>query len=274
MVARTAALTLALALVGCGTTSQPEDVRNLAASKPKPELPRAVKREFARPAVRKTVVLVYHDLILKRTKDSLWFDCSLPEFEEQLDTMIKKGVKFVSLADVEDELFGGKQPEGPQVAITFADNYVGFARFGWVPLRKRSVPVTIFVHTDYVGNQSGRPKMTWKQLGDFMWFMNGKVQSQTCSHPEDITKLDDASLRHEMVDSAKALKEHLDIDSKYIAYPNGKYDQRVMEAARSAGYVLGFTEAQKPIAAATDPMAVPRYVHTKWRQALRDIGVD
>lgn len=274
MVARATTLIFTVLLAGCGATDERRVPRQVSQEWPKPPAEKPARHEFVRPDFKHTVVLVYHDMVQKRDKDSLWFDCSLAEFEEQLDTMAKKGVKFVSLSEVEDELFRGKRPDGPQVAITFADNYAGFARWAWIPLRKRGIPVTIFAHTDFVGNKSGRPKMTWRQLYEFRWFRIVQVESQTCSHPEDITKLSDDQLRHEMVDSAKAIKENLNFESRYIAYPNGKYDQRVMEAARSAGYVLGFTEAQKPVETATDPMAVPRYVHTKWRQALRDIGVD
>ncbi|MBX3111731.1 MAG: polysaccharide deacetylase family protein [Fimbriimonadaceae bacterium] len=273
MVARAAALTLVVLLTGC-TAPDAGQTRPARPTLTKAEPTKAVKREFVRPRVRKTVILVYHDMVAKRDKDSLWFDCSVAEFEHQLDTMAKKGVTFVSLQEVEDELFGGKQPDGPQVAITFADNYAGFGRYAWIPVRKRGVPVTLFVHTDYVGNQDGRPKMTWKQLAAFTRVPTVKIESQTCSHPEDVTKLDDTRLKHEMTDSAKAVFDHLGVKPAYIAYPNGKYDKRVMDAARSAGYRLGFTEAQRPAEAATDPMGVPRYVHTKWREALRDIGVE
>lgn len=270
MGARVAALILALAVVGCA---------DRPAEPQAPQVPQAkaqvsdAPRTFVRPNFRKTVILVYHDIIPKRNKDSLWFDCSVPELMEQMDAIAKLGVRFVTLRDIEDELFGGKQPTGPQVAITFADNYAGQATYGWPVLRKRSIPYTSFVHTDYVGNVEGRPKLPWDTLRSLLRQRLPSIGSETCSHPEDITKLTDAELKHEMVDSAKSLREHLDVDVRYVAYPNGKYDERVMEAARAAGYKLGFTESQQPVETATDPMAVPRYVHTKWKQALRDIGV-
>ncbi|MBS1708265.1 MAG: polysaccharide deacetylase family protein [Armatimonadetes bacterium] len=273
MATRTATLICAaLLLVGCAPKPEPVTAPVVKREVYKPK-PADEQRKFVRPQFRKTVILVYHDMVLKRDKDALWFDCTPAELTKQIEEMEKKGVKFVSLAAVEDELFGGAQPQGPQVAITFADNYLGFAKYGWPILRKRSIPVTMFVHTDFVGDTHGRPKLPWFRLLEFGRFQIASVQSQTCSHPEDITKLTDKELKHEMEDSKKELLDKLGFQVPYIAYPNGKYDERVMAAAKAAGYRMGFTEAQKPVEAATDPMAVPRYVHTKWKQALADIGV-
>jgi peptidoglycan/xylan/chitin deacetylase (PgdA/CDA1 family) len=43
-----------------------------------------------------------------------------------------------------------------------------------------------------------------------------------------------------------------------VAYPHGKGDQRVAEAARRAGFELGFTTVQRTVGPDTDPHLVPR----------------
>jgi peptidoglycan/xylan/chitin deacetylase (PgdA/CDA1 family) len=45
---------------------------------------------------------------------------------------------------------------------------------------------------------------------------------------------------------------------KLVAYPHGKGDQRVAEAARTAGFELGFTTAERMVDPDTDPYLVPR----------------
>jgi len=43
-----------------------------------------------------------------------------------------------------------------------------------------------------------------------------------------------------------------------ISYPHGKADHRVAEAARAAGFTLGFTTSRSPVTPETDPLLVPR----------------
>jgi peptidoglycan/xylan/chitin deacetylase (PgdA/CDA1 family) len=154
------------------------------------------------------------------------------------------------------------------VCITFADNYQGFYKYAWPILKKKRIPVAQFVHTDFVGNTSGRPKMTWRQLTELDRSGLVTIGSQTCSHPEDLTKLSDARLRHEMADSKRVLEQRLGHAVTSIAYPNGKYDTRVSRAAREANYLIGFTEVTQSAEKRPDIYRVPRYVHTKYKRAI------
>jgi len=45
-----------------------------------------------------------------------------------------------------------------------------------------------------------------------------------------------------------------------IAYPHGKADQRVADAAKAAGYVCAFTSARGPVTPTTHPFLIPRTV--------------
>lgn len=45
-----------------------------------------------------------------------------------------------------------------------------------------------------------------------------------------------------------------------IAYPHGRADGRVADAARTAGFALGFTTERAPVAPDDDPLLVPRIV--------------
>lgn len=45
-----------------------------------------------------------------------------------------------------------------------------------------------------------------------------------------------------------------------VAYPHGKADGRVADAARAAGFTCAFTSARGPVTTATDPFLIPRTV--------------
>jgi peptidoglycan/xylan/chitin deacetylase (PgdA/CDA1 family) len=77
--------------------------------------------------------------------------------------------------------------------------------------------------------------MSWDDaaaLVDAGW----EVGSHTCTH-QDLTALDDVSLRAELVESRTELEDRLRARCRSLAYPYGRSDRRVMVAARCAGYL-------------------------------------
>lgn len=224
---------------------------------------------LARSAAR-TPILTYHDVIPSRGPDALWFDCTTDELRSQLDWLTSRGARFVSIDQIYRHLAKGAPLPPGAIAITFADNYLGFYERALPILRERRIPAAMFVHTDYVGSRVGRPKMTWAQLKELDREGLVTVASQTRTHPADLRKLSAGQLREEMVGSKRALERQLGHSVMFLAYPNGKYDARCARAAKSAGYQMAFTEELLPAERAPNLMMVPRYVHTKYQRAWRD----
>lgn len=218
----------------------------------------------------RTPILTYHDVIERRAPDSLWFDCSVDEFRRQLDWLTKRGAHFITLDQLYRGLVDGVPLPSHSVAITFADNYLGFYQRAFPILKQRRIPVAMFVHTAMVGRQTGRPKASWAQLVEMQASGLVTVCSQTVSHPADLRALSRDQLDREMADSRATLESQLHRKVRYLAYPNGKWDQKSIEGARRSGYLMGFTEDCRPAQTATSILAVPRYVHTKYRKAWLD----
>lgn len=61
-----------------------------------------------------------------------------------------------------------------------------------------------------------------------------------------------------LTDGRSALEEACGSRLTSIAYPHGRGDERVAQAARAAGFELGFTGAGEPVRAGSDPMLLPR----------------
>lgn len=215
----------------------------------------------------KTIVLTYHDVIPSRDASSLWFDCSSSELEAQLTWMERHGAHFIKLGDLYRHLTSGSSLPPHPVAITFADNYLGFWKYGYPVLKRHHVPVTMFVHTGFVGSQVGRPKMTWTQLKALERDGLFSVGSQTVTHAPDLKLLSDAQLATEMRASKQVLERQLGHAIAFVAYPNGKFDRRAEREAEQAGYLMGMSEVTKPAERSPDIFAVNRYVHTKMKQA-------
>lgn len=101
--------------------------------------------------------------------------------------------------------------------------------------------------------------MTWDQV-DAARDAGMDFQPHTASHPI-LTRVDPERVRAEVRDSCARVAEHTGRPCVAMAYPNGSYDDDVVEALREAGLVLGFTMELGPArgdALAGRAMVLPR----------------
>jgi peptidoglycan/xylan/chitin deacetylase (PgdA/CDA1 family) len=82
------------------------------------------------------------------------------------------------------------------------------------------------------------------------------IGSHSKSHP-DLTSLTPRRLTEELTGSKKALEDEFGREIKHLAYPFGRYNRRVKEAAREAGYAAAFTISRPLFQSAFDPFAIP-----------------
>jgi peptidoglycan/xylan/chitin deacetylase (PgdA/CDA1 family) len=75
---------------------------------------------------------------------------------------------------------------------------------------------------------------------------------------ERLSDLDDDALAHALGDGRAELEAAAGRRLDTIAYPHGKADERVAQAAEAAGFRLGFTGRYEPVVAATHPLLLGR----------------
>ncbi len=193
-----------------------------------------------------SLVLCYHAVsptwtaALSVTQDAL---------ERQLRALVARGWTGATFsAAVHD-------PPFPRtLAITFDDAFASVIVHAHPVLAALKLPGTVFAPTRFIS--SGGPLswpgishwsetpaaaelacMSWEQLGELVesgW----EIGSHTSTHPR-LTTLDDPSLKDELESSRDAVARHLEVPCTTVAYPYGDVDQRVAEAARTAGYRAG-----------------------------------
>ncbi len=156
-----------------------------------------------------------------------------PDFAEELEYLANNGHHTVTLADAYLAMAGVKElPEKP-VVLTFDDGGLDNYSVAFPLLEKYGFVATFFVITERVGANG---QMTWEQLRE-MVEAGMCVQSHSVSHP-GLTGLSDERLRKELVDSRATIEDALGLPGYVLCYPAGAYDDRVIEAARAAGYVM------------------------------------
>jgi peptidoglycan/xylan/chitin deacetylase (PgdA/CDA1 family) len=192
------------------------------------------------------LILCYHAV-----SEDFPADLSIPPsaFENQIRRKLRSGYRGVTLTQ-------SRAPDRPAktLVVTFDDGYLSTLTMAAPILDRLGVPGTLFVPTDYIGQDgpltwsgieqwsNGRHRselqpLDWgqvRQLAEGGW----EIGSHTCSHPW-LTTLADESLDRELLVSRTAIEAELNRPCKTIAYPYGDVNDRVVRAARAAGYELG-----------------------------------
>jgi peptidoglycan/xylan/chitin deacetylase (PgdA/CDA1 family) len=132
------------------------------------------------------------------------------------------------------------------LALTFDDGYESLWTFARPVMLKAGFTGTIFVITDYIGrlntwdvNLGGKlfRHLDWNQIRDFI--RHGfEIGSHTASHP-DLTSLSDWRLKDELIRSKAVLEDKTDKPVRFLSFPFGRHNRRVVDSAITAGYERG-----------------------------------
>ncbi|MDX1931142.1 MAG: polysaccharide deacetylase family protein [Capsulimonadales bacterium] len=220
---------------------------------------------------RRVPVIMYHDIVAEKGRDSVWFDCSRKEFEEQIAFLEQEGATFLSLDQLHRHLTQGEEIPPNSVVLTFDDNYQGFYDNAYPLLKEKGIPSAVFVHTNFVGDKKGaHPKMDWETLRELDASGLVTIGSHTLSHPEDMAKLPIEEQEREMTESRAILESQLGHPVPYFAYPNGTGDKETFAAAERVGYTMAFTIVNGPAEESPGILRVCRYIHTRLEKAWKD----
>jgi peptidoglycan/xylan/chitin deacetylase (PgdA/CDA1 family) len=209
------------------------------------------------------LVLCYHGVSARWPAETT---VTPTHFTEQLEALAERGWRGATLV----EALTAPRHERT-MAVTFDDAHRSVREHALPVMERLGMPGTIFVPTDYAGtdqamgwagydewmgteHESELLCLDWDALRDLA-ARGWEIGSHTCSHPH-LTGLPDELLSIELTRSKERCEEEMGTPCHSIAYPYSDVDDRVLRAARSAGYALGVTVALG--AAQPLPLAWPR----------------
>ena len=155
-------------------------------------------------------------------------------------------------------------PAGRSFLLTFDDAYSDIYRNALPIMARKGIKGIVFPVAGFIGKRPlwdvtwGTPglHMSAEELRELV-ALGWEIGSHTMTHP-DLTRLSPSGLMAELVDSKSLLEDLLGARVRFLAYPFGRFNERVKGAGREAGYEAGFTMRRTRSLAWTDPMAIPR----------------
>jgi peptidoglycan/xylan/chitin deacetylase (PgdA/CDA1 family) len=214
-------------------------------------------------------VLMYHrvsPLTVVEEKNELVRDLTvLPEdFEAQVAHLRREGYALLSVYDVQKALLENEPLPERAVAITLDDGYRDNFEHAFPILQRHGASATIFLVKDTVDSPR---HLTWEQILT-MRPAGVRYGSHTVSHA-DLPSLEDGALDFELKESKSFLERGLREVVSSLAYPAGKFDDRVVDHVRQAGYLTAWMKGGGPVRPGDDPFRLPR-VRVHGRTDIRD----
>lgn len=197
-------------------------------------------------------VLMYHEVDPRPIGESRLV-VSPASFARQMAFLKRTGAQVIPVADLIEAFRSGRPLSSRAVALTFDDGFANNYAYAFPVLQQYHYPATIFIVTEWIG----RPGyMTWNQLRA-LDRAGITIGSHSASHPW-LPALDEAALRHELVDSKRVLEAGLGHPVLLFCYPFGAHDPRVKQAVEAAGYRGACATNPGRTSSPRDPYAVKR----------------
>lgn len=191
-------------------------------------------------------VLCYHKLSGSFLLEGTW--TTRARFTTQVDRLRSRGYTFIGQHDFLEALDESAQEKTKRLLLTFDDGYEQLYDLYFEVLAPRQIPLLVFLVTAYAGRTNswelslGRKPfrhLSWRQVRE-MAARGVAFGSHGLDH-SDLTRLRGDALDDQLVTSRRTIRDEAGIDARCFSYPFGRYNDRVVLAARNAGYDAAFS---------------------------------
>ncbi len=211
-------------------------------------------------------VLVYHEIVTTDDREPNEVVIKLDKFKEQMDFLAEQGYSTLSMDELVEFMKGKKSVPEKSIVLTFDDGWKNVLNA--VPvLEQYNFKASFWI---IAGDWFGPDYMDWAQVKELDRHPNFEVESHTVTHPWNkdsnlLTWLDGKPLgkgikdvKYEIYESKKILEGQLNRPVKYLAWPCGWYNERLIKIAKKAGYQALLTTWQEPSRRGDDIYQVKR----------------
>ena len=180
-------------------------------------------------------VLMYHS-VMPEVPAGNAITVSVSTFERQMAFLGKNGYNVVRLGELADYYSGKRKFPARTIAITFDDGYEDNYIYAFPVLKKYNLPAAVFIIIAKVGEPG---YLKWEQISEMNALGLVTFGSHTLTHPFLPYEKSDRVLEEEICGSRKELESRLGRKVELFCYPMGRFDSRVEQKVKDAGYKLG-----------------------------------
>lgn len=207
-------------------------------------------------------VLMFHYIHPPGEEARSYWSISYEQFAAQMEWFSQNGYSTITTDELHRFIATGEIENPRSFLPIFDDNWYESVKERVLPLmRKYGFTATLALYTNGIYDKADRA-FTWEELRQ--WEAEGvvDVQSHSVSHPliPSLTQLNAEKLRRELVESKSLIEKNLGKTVIGFVTPGGSLDQRVLNAARDAGYKVFYLLNEKEgVHYDQDPMLIYRF---------------
>lgn len=186
-------------------------------------------------------ILMYHQVCEPPSSGDTNLFLAPHLFAAQLDYLQEAGYTTISMQDLYDAWNDGAPLPAKPIILSFDDGYAEMYTNVLPEFEKRGMSGTFFIIASYL-DQPG--SVSTAQVKE-MHHKGMEIASHSYYH----SSLPSADLEVDLKKSRQVLEEAIGAEVRFLCYPYGEYDQRVISKAREYGYLMAVTTKQGTAAA-------------------------
>jgi peptidoglycan/xylan/chitin deacetylase (PgdA/CDA1 family) len=168
-------------------------------------------------------------------------------FREQMQSLQQLGYRGLSVSEAL------QYPAAPAVAITFDDGCETDLLIAAPLLKNAGFGATFYITVGFMGNRGYLNATQLRELSD----LGFNIGCHSMTHPY-LSDLDEPGLRSEIAVPKEKLEQVTGRPVEHFSCPGGRWNDRVAEVAREAGFKSVATSRNSANSARTDPYSLGR----------------
>ena len=181
-------------------------------------------------------ILEYHTITDTPDIDSQRYNVRPNDFNAQLDYLQDNGYNTITALEFMKWRRGKISLPKNSVMLTFDDGYEDNFKFMLPILEAHNMKAVVYVITNQINHEG---YLTVEQLKD-MRRRGIEIGSHTANH-RALIGLTDEDIKHEIEASKQFLEWSGIFPVLSFSYPNGAYNEKIIESLKSAGYLTAVT---------------------------------
>ena len=173
---------------------------------------------------KKSKIIFYHDI--HSDKKYTYMSTPIDLFKKHINIIRERGYKVVNEIT---------KPFG-QIEICFDDSFLGLYDNIYL-IKELDIPIHLFVVSSYLEKENHINKEQLLLLNDLTQI---KISSHTQTH-QVLNSASDSLLKNELQNSKNLLESLLNNTVDTICFPEGKFNNRVVELAEAVGYTSQYS---------------------------------